>query len=422
MDRKANSKLIKELNEFRILNLIREHEQISRIELANQTTISKVAISDIVNRLVEAGYVMEIGKGESTERGGKRPTLIRLNPESSYVIGIDIKRKMTHFALANIESHILGEHIFDYNAGISFDTWFDRVVREIDSLLTKLNIDVSRLTGIGIGIPGIVNYQKGYLHFADTLTGWGNIPISDRFTERFGITTILENDVNAMATGEHLAGAGRNESNLICIWIGAGIGAGIIVDNHLIRGNSGSAGEIGYLELGHCLANREYLKNLYANQHYFGEILREEHLYETLKMKLQWNSGNTDKKMQNGNLKSMLKEGDRGNPAVQEVLDEYAFLIAVICTNLLKTMNPNLVILSGNVVENSDYLLQKVRQLVKQQMLNIPFQKTSIVIGELGNSACITGAVNMALRLIFEPPLKRNFNHSRKTIKLTEEV
>ena len=107
MKEKADSKLIKTLNERRLLNLIREQGPTTRNELARTTRMSKVAVSDIINRLNEAGYIQESGKGKSTKKGGKRPILLQLNPDNGYVIGIEIERRHASVALANLNSDIL---------------------------------------------------------------------------------------------------------------------------------------------------------------------------------------------------------------------------------------------------------------------------------------------------------------------------
>jgi DNA-binding Lrp family transcriptional regulator len=102
MPKKVNAQLIKKLNEVRILNLVRYEGPISRIELAKKTGISKVAVSEIIRRLDDAGFILEIGKGTSTKRGGKRPTMIKINPENGYVFGIEIHLKKANIALANL--------------------------------------------------------------------------------------------------------------------------------------------------------------------------------------------------------------------------------------------------------------------------------------------------------------------------------
>lgn len=413
MHDKADSKLIKKLNEVRLLNLIRTEGPISRNVLAKQSKISKVAVSEIIGRLQVAGYILEIGKGKSTSKGGKRPTMLKLNPENGYVIGIEIKRRFSKIALANIESAIKGVEQVGYEVGTSIDEGLAKIFEKVDALLEKHQVERAKLISIAIGIPGFIDYSRDELLFADTLRGWANQPLAVRFKERYNVPIILENDVNIIALGEGLSGAGIGTSNLVCIWIGEGIGSGIIVDDHLVPGETGNAGEIGYLELGHYVTNVNRLKNLYTSQRYFGELLSEMNLFETLKMKLQWHPTQSTENAEQRTLEAMLAEGDQGNLRVQEILDEFAFPLAIVCMNYIKTINPSLIILCGRVIENSSYLLEKVRQLVKQSMMNMPFQPSSIVGSLLKEDAGIKGAIALALQMIFEPPVTKNPSHTK---------
>jgi len=415
MQEKADIKLVKTLNEIRLLNLIRENGPISRNELSKKSHISKVAVSDIVNRLDSAGFILEIGKGESTSKGGKRPTLLKLNSENGFVVGIEIKRKYTNIALANIESKIIEMDQIHYEVGASMDKVIPKIQKNIDQLFENHNFPEDKLISIGIGIPGFVDYSHGELNFADTLRGWAHLPIAKRFNEYFGVSTIVENDVNTITYGECLKGRGRGSSNLVCLWIGDGIGSGIIVDDQMVRGQNGNAGEIGYLELGHCVTNRERIRNLYTNQRFFGDILSEVNLADTLRMKLQWNSDRSD--FPYATLDRMLAAGDDGNIHVQEILDEYAYLLSIVCMNFIKLLNPSLIIITGRVVEHSKYLMDKVRQLVKQSMINIPFQKTRIENGQLREMAGVNGAIELALNTIFEPPVRKRGSHLKVSIK-----
>lgn len=409
--KKNNSQLIKQLNDVKILNILREDSPISRISLAQKAHISKVAISDIINRLGKEDFILEIGKGKSTEKGGKRPTLVKLNPDKGYVVGIEFKREKALIAIANIESVIASETEAHFKIDESINTVIQDICTHIDEQLDKLKISKDKLISIGIGVPGFINYEKGELIFADTMKGWDKQPFAAQFSKHYHIPVLIENDVNLITTGEHLLGAGKNQDNLVCIWIGGGIGAGIITDGQLLRGISGSAGEIGYFELSNDLPNRSFLKNLYANQRYYGDILSENHLYDTIKIKLQWDKDSLEKGIENYSLAELLKLGDTNNTTIQEILDEYAILISDVCVKLIKTLNMGMIILSGTVVENSNYLFQKIQQFIKGNMHNIPFKVNSIKVGELGDQACVRGALTMALRVVFEPLfVQRNLN------------
>ena len=408
MSSKIDSQFLKTINERRLLNLVREEGPISRNDLAKRTKISKSAVSEIINRLDQEGFILEIGKGESTSKGGKRPILIKLNSENGYVIGIQITRGNVHVALADLKSNIKQIEHLVYEIDASIDVVISNVFEKIDSLLVNHRIDSDKLLAIGIAMPGFIDHEKGELKYSVTLREWINLSLSSRFSERYQVPTILENDVNAITMSESLLGAGRGYANLVCLFIESGIGAGIIIDGQIVRGETTHPRDVGYLELGHHIANIHYLENLYNNQRYFGEILSEVNLLDTLRMKLHSDSSTSIENSDSASLESILALGEQGNGVVQEILNEYAYPLAVVCMNIVKIINPGLLILSGHIIENSNYLFNKVHQLVKQSMINVPIKPGPIVMSELGDRAGVSGAIVLALKTIFDPPMKQN--------------
>ncbi len=416
MPKKVNSQLIKKLNEVRLLNLIRYEGPISRIELAKKTGISKVAVSEIIRRLDDAGFILEIGKGTSTKRGGKRPTMIKINPENGYVFGIEIHLRKANIAFADLESNILSRQEIKYSKNTSADEGLEILFKTMERILEENKVDAEQLVSIGVGIPGLSEYSEENNFFIDILRGAGHKHLGEKFSEKFKTQVIIENDVNAMTIGEQLLGAGRNESNFVYIWIGEGLGAGIVVDDHLIRGHFGSAGELGYFELGHKLIDKSLLPNLYSNQKFFGNVMSEEYLTETLQIKLKYQTSEDKEKIQNMTLCEIVNNYSSTYPIVHEILDEYAYLLSILCTTLLKTIDPNLIVIGGSIIEDCEYILVKTRQYVKQRLLNIPFRTTNIIQGELKENACVKGVISMALLTIFEPEL-RHHDDSKHTFR-----
>jgi len=411
MEKRVNSQFIKEINERRILNLIRSQGIISRIEIAKRTKISKVAVSEIVSRLSEAGYILELGKGHSTSRGGKRPTMIKLNPANGYVVGIEIHRIRTTVALADLESHIIGKSQILYEPGTAMDAVLPSIIEAIDELLQSAKVTPEKLAGIGIGLPGFIDYLRGELVFADTLRGWQGQPLVSRFARRYHVPVFIENDVNAITIAEYLMGAGRKYRNLVCIWVGEGIGAGIIVNNELIRGDYGSAGEIGYFELGHHIVDHSQFSHLCNGQRYFGDVLGEEHFLKVLNNTIREKCPEAPASLDLSSLPGIVNRDCSDPHCITGILDEYAGLLGIICTDLIKTINPSLIILTGKLIDIFPDLIAKTRGVVKLHMSNIPFEPVKMVAGQLREDACLKGVIEIALQLIFEPLKTTTMNH-----------
>ncbi|MBN2092745.1 ROK family protein [candidate division KSB1 bacterium] len=398
MNENPGLKLRRTPNEIRLLNLIREEGPISRNEIAKRIQISKVAAWEIIGRLIETGFIIEIGKGQSTTRGGKKPNLLELNPDNGYVVGVEIRRDHSTIAIANIVSEIKKIEVIPHQIGAKIDEVIQNLFHKIDQLLIDSRIGIGQLISFGIGIPGFVNYEKGELAFADTLQGWANLPLVTRFQERFGVPVFIENDVNAITLGESLLGAGQSYGNVVCIWIGEGIGSGVLLNGQMVRGENGTAGELGYLNLNNFFINERKLDYLHSNQKFLGDILSEQNLLNVLKQNLQRNHADSIEEVQ---LNALFELVEKGNPIVRSILDEYAFLLANLCLMLVKTINPGLIILSGHVIEYSEYILNGVRHLIQNGMLNIPFKPAKIVAGELKDQAGVKGTISLALQAIF---------------------
>ena len=150
MPEKVDSHLLKTINERRILNIVKDEAPISRNDLAKRVKISKAAASSIITRLDQDGFILEIGKGESTSRGGKRPTLLKLDPDYGYVVGIQIKRGDISMAVADIESNILSYKQFYYNIKDPIDKVISYSFTVLDSLLDANNVTLDKLVSIGI--------------------------------------------------------------------------------------------------------------------------------------------------------------------------------------------------------------------------------------------------------------------------------
>jgi len=368
-----------------------------------------VAASDIVSRLDRAGFILTVGKGESTRRGGKPPILLKLNPDSGYVVGVEIKRRRARVALGNVESTIVAREEVEYAVGAPMAQVLDAVFRAIDKMLHGHPVAAQRFISIGVAIPGIVDYQTGELTYADTLHGWAHKPLAARFIRRYGVPVQVENDVNVIALGESLLGAGRGVKNMVCMWIGEGVGSGIIVDGQLVRGEAGNAGEIGYLEVGHTLAEQARMRYLYTGQRFFGDLLSECNLQAALARRLGLRPEYFG--LERNNFLTLLHEGDQGNGAVRECLDEYAYPLAALCMAVVKMLNPTLVVLCGDVVEHSEYLVERVREILVEKMANIPFRPGSVIVGQLREEAGVRGAIALGLLHLFEPPMVSSRNH-----------
>ncbi len=389
------SQFFDEPNEYRILRLVRDSSTISRTEIARLCQISKPTVSEIVNRFLEGGFLEIVGEAASSERGGRKRELLRFNAEAGYVVGVDIRRTDAIIAITDLNAKILTNDTVSYAVKTPAADVLDLISQSIKDLSHSSPEYLNRCVGIGIGLPGLIDHVQGVVKLADTLRGWEGINLRSYFHRKFAVPVYVDNDVKARTLAEFLFGAGRNTWEQVFLWIGAGIGVGIIIDGKLHRGITESAGEVGYNELRFGSAGKEFFPILYSNQRDYGEILSNAVICERYRVKAKVRKEVT--------LEEILERADAGEKLASQLLEEVALLTGIVCINLINTLNPELLVLGGRLTENGSTLLDRVQKKVSEDLLSIPAEAVHIVTSQLQAEGVILGAVGLVLYDLFKP-------------------
>ncbi|MEA1964798.1 MAG: ROK family transcriptional regulator, partial [Candidatus Aerophobetes bacterium] len=224
-------------------NTILNYEPVSRTKIARFTELSLSTVSNIVASLIKRGLVQEVGEDKS--RGGRKPIMLKLNPEAGLVIGIKIGLDGIVAALVNLKGTILCQITSPAPAKESKKVVIESVVNVIWDLIEEARVDFGQVIGCGIGVSGLVDNRRGVLLYSAIL-GWENIQFKELLEKEFNIPVFVDKDVNALALGEKRYGAARGINNFVCITVGTGIGAGIVLNGEIYHGSSGGAGELGH--------------------------------------------------------------------------------------------------------------------------------------------------------------------------------
>lgn len=398
---KGDKNFIKEVNEQKVLNLIREEGPISRIDISKRLNLSKTTVSEITNRLLKEGCIKEIGKGDSSVKGGKRPTLVKLNPDFGIVFSVEVKRSFSRIAVFNLETEIVRNKYVFYEKNTGWRDVLAQIFRVIDSLIEEKPFKLAKKTAIAVGIPGLINYMEGSLKLADTLRGWDNLPVKRIFEERYGFPTYIENDVKAMTIGECVYGRGRGIKNLVCLYIGDGIGSGIVVDGKLIRGVSGSAGEIGYNEVGFFIRSKKNFPVLFNNQRDFGDIISESSIVSMVKKAID-DGYRTGLKKDAISIENIIKAVEQNDELANEVFRELGTLIGMVCINLINTINPEMIVLCGRLVDKNPVLVKLVKDMVGKDILRLPAEIVQICTSSLKDDGVVYGLLGLVLNDWFD--------------------
>ena len=388
-------RFVREYNELNILRFIKNEGPISRADLAKRYKISKAAVSEIIANLLSQNYIKETGIGSSTRMGGRKPILLEFNPKSGYVIGVEIKRDHARVALGDLGAHIDKHIIIDFPKAISLKNIVEMIFEVIDGYLQTGWVKTSKMVGIGVAVPGLINYHSGKIQESDSLKKWEGFPLREAFEQRYGADTIIENDVKAISLAECRFGGGKDINNLVYIWLGDGLGAGIIINGELYRGVSAAAGEIGYYQPGCLISQPGNFKLLYHKQKDFGDLLSE---IELLKSANKIFKNNFPYPLTVGNI---VKAADEGYESAVALLREYGNLVGILSIHLVNTLNPETILVGGHSLARSKVLLKYLKEQVKNAILKTPSRAVHIKSAVLRDKAAILGTFALILDDLF---------------------
>lgn len=401
---KRDWRFLKEVNETRLLDYIRKEYGISRTELAKKAKMSKTAVSEIITRLMNTGLIKEEGKGESTSRGGKRPTKLYIEAQGGFVFGIQIKRTNTAIMMADILGNEISRATIDYQANPSLNETFELLTQTMDRMIAEYDLHPDKLIGIGIGVPGLVDSKTGELLLAETLTGWANQPFADRFIAYYNAPVLVENDINIQTWGEYLLGAGEDQNDMILVHIGDGIGAGIIENELPVRGIMGGSGEIGYLSLKPYISILKDNLFYHEGQEYVGQLFSRENTVNAFKKAYEEHKEKPPAEYDSKNLKVFFDQADKGNPVSRKVIDDMTLILGVLCSNLIIILNSSMLVISGSAFNLSKYFLKQLQKEIMDYIAVTPLQRsTKIVYGQLNSEAALRGAVSLVLDILYKP-------------------
>lgn len=385
------------VHQARLLRLLRDGGPSSRAELGDRVELSRSKLAVEVDRLLETGLV--VADGLAASRGGRRSHNIRLAPELRF-LGVDIGATSVDVAVTNAEMEILGHlnHPMDVREGPV--AVFDQVLAMVAKLRESGVAD--GLDGAGVGVPGPVRFPEGVPVAPPIMPGWDGFPVREVLSQELGCPVMVDNDVNLMAMGEMHAGVARSVQDFFCVKIGTGIGCGIVAGGDVHRGTTGSAGDIGHIQVepeGRPCAcgNRGCLEA------YFGgsalardaELAAKEGRSEELAGRLAGAGGLT--------AVDIAAAASAGDGTSLDLIRSGGARVGQVIAGLVSFFNPGLVVIGGGVTGLGHTLLASIRSQVYRQSLPLATGNLPIVLGELGQLAGVTGAARLTSDHLFSP-------------------
>lgn len=383
--------LIRDINRSMILETIEKKGPVSRADISRLTKISSPTVSLVVEHFLKKGIVKERGIGESS--GGRKPTLIELNPNGGFVIGIDLGGTNIKLVLVDLGGKIVKKVKGPTINSNSKNKILNRLKELIHSVIDKSDADRDLILGMGIGVSGVTD-ESGRVSFAPAL-GWEDMPVRDLLRKEFKIPVAVENDVNAAALGERLFGLGKTVDNFVFVAIGTGVGAGIIINGKLCRGFANAAGEVGYFVMGEKYL-RDYrkgfgcLESLISGPAIAAKAANQMRSYKSGSTGISFRQG------KNITAKDVFEAAKRKDKVALKIVEEVSKYLAIGLGNISALLNPEMIVLGGGISKQEAVLLKPLREMIAK-MTPIP---PKIVISSLGDDAGVIGAAALAWDLV----------------------
>jgi predicted NBD/HSP70 family sugar kinase len=373
-----------EVNEFLVLDYVREHDPTSRTEIARDLGLSPASVGRIVSRLRQDGLVADVGASRSS--GGRPRAIISYRRDAGAVIAVDLGGTRCHSALADLSGAMLAEDVrLTHSTGDAFTT----LVEAIELMQREAQRRRVPVVALAVGVPGILDPQDGIARDAPYLV-WDGFPVVDRLGAAIGIPFVVDNDVNLAALAHAWRGDGRRIDHFVTLSVGTGTGAAVVSDGRLLQGRHNAAGELGYLVVRRELLGRPITAGLGAFEAFAsgpGIAARARALVAEGQP-----SSLTDGEITPEAVLAAAGEGDAiASAVVEELLDDLAMgIVAVACT-----VDPELVILEGGVGRSLGPYLDALVARVAPSLPAPP----RIVTSSLGSDATVIGAIAAALEL-----------------------
>jgi predicted NBD/HSP70 family sugar kinase len=369
-----------------LLQLIRRGDARTRSDLSDLTGLSRSTVAQRVDALLGHGLIRSGGDGEST--GGRRPTNFVFNEHAGVVLAGDLGATHSRVAVTDLAGRVLAEHAQDIEIALGPDAVLDWLQDAFDQLLVEAGQGATDVRGIGIGIPGPVEFAVGRPVSPPLMPGWDRHPIPDRLTRRYGVPVLVDNDVNIMALGEHWARWPGSE-HLLFVKVGTGIGCGIVSSGTIHRGAKGAAGDIGHVRvegyddvLCDC-GNAGCLEAVAGGRGLVRKLAA---------MGVEVESSR--------DVVALVTQQD---PRALQVVREAGRLLGDVLAGMVNFFNPEVIVVGGDVARAHDQLLAGVRERVYRRSTPLALRDLVLAESALDDRAGVIGAAVMLIEHVLSP-------------------
>jgi len=386
------------LNKIKIIKHLYTKSSDTATAIGAEVGISLPTVNALLTSLLKSGQVIKQGQGES--QGGRKPDLYGLATDSFYILSLDVSKYKIRAAIYN-SAHEAVTDIASINITLNNEeATLHAIMDFIEKIIAQSGLASKSIIAAGISMPGLIDSEKGVNY---TYLNFGEKALKERLEERLNIKVFIENDARAMTLAEFKFGQNQNYKNVLGVFVGWGIGMGIIIDGKLYRGGAGFAGELGHSPLFEsrgitCSCGKTGCLEAVASGTAIVRMAEEA-------IKLDGNSI-LSRIVSNG------KEAVEPSHVVEAALAGDQRAITIISNAgmdlgrgisiLIQLLNPDLIIIGGMVAEANQYLITPIQQALNLYSMAKSREKSELALYKLGKNVGLLGGVAIVVEKIFE--------------------
>jgi N-acetylglucosamine repressor len=386
----SDHETMKRNNQLTILRTIRALGPVSRVRLQNATTLSWGTITSSIKELLEKGIVKEIG---SVNTGvGRRPVELDMNTSEHFVVGTRLGSSYIRAILLDMKGNITAEHKDFVNPQSSKETILAQMLESVDTILGKARIKLEKVAGIGVAAPGAIDVNSGVCLYAPHHPNWKNVHLKQSFEQRFGKPCFVDHVNNCTALGQMLFGLGKGIDNFLCVLLGTGISAGIMINGEVYRGVNCAAGEFGHICIDpdgpDCACGSRGCLEVYATGPALAKTGREIAKKNPASKMRALTAG----KLESISAETIFQAATEGDPEAVKIFEDMGFYLGIGISNLINLFNPERVILCGRVSQAHRFFLPSLEKTVEERAWHISNREIKVcstfntpVLGAAGN-------------------------------------
>jgi glucokinase-like ROK family protein len=382
-----------------VLDLVRSGGTRTRPELVRRSGLGRTVVTQRVAQLMAVGLLEEGELGRST--GGRAPRELRFRSDAGHLLAAQLGATSVSVGLADLAGELVTQREEPNDIAVGPEETLRRVEDLFDQLLDARAPEDPPIWGVGMGLPGPVEFAAGRPIAPPIMPGWDGYPARDRLAARYDVPAWVDNEVNLMALGELRGGLGRGERDLVYVKIGTGIGAGLISAGQLHRGAQGAAGDVGHVAVVDrpavvCRCGNVGCLEALAG----GQALARDGAAAAADGRSPFLAGllGGDRQIEARDVAGAAAHGD---PVSVELLTHSGQLVGQMLATLVNFYNPSLIVIGGGVAGAGDLLLAAIRRTVYSRSLPLATRELRIARSPLGDRAGLLGAAFVVIDELF---------------------